>query len=147
MIRLLAHPSPRPPSERCLPFSLFLHVSPVELSDLGGGGLEPNNTTVIKLLHKSLNTLWGHRTTSLAELTDSPIWSPSVMKAVQQRLYLHNSYRSSVLVRILSSFLQMLQNAKTKSTYFHILCLLLTIHIGMSDVDVPTVSNKQRRVK
>ncbi len=83
---LPSHPSPR---QNVVSLYQSSSVSPVELYDWRGG-LEPNHTTVKKLLYKSFDTLWRRRTTSLAELTDSPIWSPSVMKAVQ-RLYLHNS--------------------------------------------------------
>ncbi len=64
----------------------------------GEGGLGAksyNREKTYVVLYKSYNTLWRHRTTLLAELTDSLIWSLSVMKAVQ-RLYLHNSYRSRV---------------------------------------------------
>ncbi len=88
-------PLPTPLSVSTL--SPFLSLSVCRRSSFlsGGGGGEPNHTTVKKLLYKSLNTLWGHRSTLLAELTDSLIWSPPVMKAVQG-LYLHNSYRRSV---------------------------------------------------
>ncbi len=121
-----SHPSP---CQNVVSLSQSSCVSPVEFSDGGGGGQIRKAWSLV--LYKSFDTLWRHRTTLLAKLTDSLIWRPSVMKAMHQ-LYLHNLYRSSVFLWILRSFLQWLQNSKNKIHVFSYF-MLITCHTHKYD--------------